>query len=123
MSLLINNVKCDAFAYLDRHIVSDTVNLSLSKTTDWNIVAFLFCNTSAFPVSSECTAECCIVSSLGVTTVVCGVGASGEIRIPIPEKLRVENERLSCEINISGIADDGMGFRYKAATFLVAITR
>ena len=122
MSLLINNVKCDAFAHIDKRTVSNTVKFSLSERDDSLIVAFLFCDDKAFPVSTTVTAECCIKGVENKKTVNCGIGASGEIIIPIPDEFRVENERLSCEINISGVDGDGLNFRYKAASFIVAVT-
>ena len=122
MSLLINNVKCDAFAHIDKRTVSNTVRFSLSEREDSLITAFLFCNDKAFPVATSLTAECCIKGVENKKTVNCSIGASGEIIIPIPDEFRVENERLSCEINISGVDGDGLNFRYKAASFIVAVT-
>ena len=122
MSLLINNVKCDAFAHVDKRTVSNTVNFSLSERDEGFITAFLFCDDKVFPVSTAVTAECCIRGVANTLTVNCNVGISGEIFIPIPDEFRVEGESLSCEINISGIDEDGIGFRYKASNFMVAIT-
>ena len=123
MSLLINNIRCDAFAHIDKRTVSDTVRFSLSENGDSPIKAFLFCDDKAFPVSTAVTAECCIKSVTDKKTVDCDVGTFGEISIPIPEEFRRENENISCEINISGVDTDGLAFRYKAASFIVAITR
>lgn len=123
MSLLIHNVKCDALAHVDKRNVSNTVKFSLSERDEGFITAFLFCDDKAFPVSTSVTAECCIRGVKNKLTVNCNIGASGEIIIPIPDEFRVENESLSCEINISGIDTDGLRFRYKASSFIVAITR
>lgn len=122
MSLLINNVKCDAFAHVDKRTVSDTVKFSLSENNDSLITVFLYCDDKAFPVSTTVSAECCIKGIENTMTVNCSIGASGEIIVPIPNEFHVENERLSCEINVSGIDEDNLSFRYKAASFIVAIT-
>lgn len=122
MSLLINNVKCDAFAHIDKRTVSNTVKFSLSERTDSFVTAFLFCDDKVFPVSKTVTAECCIKGVENKLTVNCSIGTSGEVIIPIPEQFRVEHENLSCEINISGIDGDNLAFRYKAASFIVAVT-
>lgn len=122
MSLLINNIKCDAFAHIDKRTVSNTVKFSLSERDDSLIVAFLFCDDKVFPVSTTVTAECCIKGVENKMTVNCSIGNSGEIIIPIPDEFRVVNERLSCEINISGVDSDNLAFRYKAANFIVAVT-
>lgn len=121
MSLLINDIKCDAFAHIDRRTVSDTVKYSLSERDDALITAFLFCDDKAFPVSTSLTAECCIKGINSKMTVNCSIGTSGEIIIPIPNVFRVEDESLSCEITISGTDGDGLDFRYKAASFIVAV--
>ena len=122
MSLLINNIKCDAFAHIDKQTVSNTVRFSLSERENSLITAFLFCDDKVFPVSTTVAAECCIKGIKDKMTVNCSIGASGEIIIPVPDAFCVENERLSCEINISGVDGDGLNFRYKAASFIVAIT-
>ena len=122
MSLLINGVKCDAFAHIDKRTVSNTVKFSLSERDDALITAFLFCDDKVFPVSTTVTAECCIKGIENKLTVNCSIGVSGEVIIPIPEEFRKEDERLSCEINISGIDEDNLAFRYKAASFIVAVT-
>lgn len=122
MSLLINNVKCDAFAHIDKRTVSNTVRFSLSEREDSLITAFLFCNDKAFPVATSLTAECCIKGVENKKTVNCSIGSSGEIIIPIPDEFRVVHESLSCEINISGVDSDNLAFRYKAANFIVAVT-
>lgn len=122
MSLLVNNVKCDAFAHIDKRTVSSTVKFSLSEREDALLTAFLFCDDKVFPVSTMVAAECCIKGVENKMTVNCSIGASGEIIIPIPDEFRVENERLSCEINISGTDREGLNFRFKAASFIVAVT-
>lgn len=53
------------------------------------------------------------------TLVNCVIGERGEIIVPLP--FCDANEHLSCEINVSGINDDNLEFRYKAANFIVAI--
>lgn len=122
MSLLINNVQCDAFAHIDKRTVSDTVKFSLSERTNSLITAFLFCDDKIFPLSKTVTAECCIKGIANKETVNCSIGTSGEIIIPIPEEFRTDGESLSCEINISGTDGDNLAFRYKAASFIVAVT-
>ena len=121
MSLLINGVKCDAFAHIDKRIVSDTIKFMLHERTDALLTAFLFCDNVPFPIDTSLSAECCIRGIHEKETVPCSVGESGEIIIPITEKFRTDGEYLSLEVNISGIDDEGLSFRYKAASFMVAI--
>lgn len=122
MSLLINGVNCDAFAHIDKRTASNTVRFSLSERKNALITAFLFCDNKAFPVSAAVTAECCIKGIESKQTVSCSIGTSGEVIIPIPVEFLYEDEYLSCEINISGIDSDNLAFRYKAASFMVAVT-
>ena len=122
MSLLINNIKCDAFAHIDKRTVSDTVEFSLSERRNSSLTVFLYCNDKVFAVPSYLITECCIKGINNTMTVNCSVGSAGEIIIPIPDGFHTNQERLSCEINVSGVDDDGRSFRYKAASFLVAIT-
>lgn len=122
MSLLINNVKCDAFAHIDKRTVSNTVKFSLFERAHSFITVFLYCDNKPFPVSSEVTAECCIKGNKNKLTVNCSVGDSGEIIIPIPDEFQAINEYLSCEINISGVDKDNLTFRYRAANFIIAVT-
>lgn len=121
MSLLINNVQCDTFAHVDQRTVANTVKYSLSERNGTPVVAFLYCDGKALPISTAVTAECCIIGINDKETVDCNVGTSGEIIIPIPISLRRSGESLSCEINISGMDDDGLTFRYRAANFAVAV--
>lgn len=123
MSLLINNVKCDAFAHIDKRTVSNTVKFSLSERDNSLLTAYLFCDDKPFPVFAGLIAECCIKGLANKLTVGCSIGESGEIVIPILDIFRAENELLSCEINISGLDDEGLEFRYKAASFAVAVIK
>lgn len=122
MSLLVCGVTCDAVAHIDRRTVSDTVVFSLSKRKNSSITVFLFCDGDPFPISDQLTAECCIKNDSGKITASCYIGQTGEVIIPIPTELQKQGQSLSCEVNISGVDDDNLDFRYKAANFIVAIT-
>ncbi len=122
MRFLINGVKCDVFAHIDRRTVSDTLNFSLSQNKKSEITAFLYCDGKVFPIASHLQAECCVKGKSNERTVICTIGESGEIIIPILDIFRISGECLTCEIAISGTDKNGANFQYRAATFIVAVT-
>lgn len=122
MSYCINGVMCDTYAYLDQRRVGETVRISASDVASHTIVAFLYCDNKAFPLSSQnnLTVLCCIKHCNGKKNTECSIGNSGEIIIPLSDELCTVGQSLSCEINVSGVSGSD-SFRYKAFDFFVAI--
>ena len=122
MGYWINGIHCDTYAYIDQKRTGDTVRISAANAASHTLVAFLYCDKKAFPVSANAglTASCCIRYSGGKTTLTCQIGAKGEIIVPLTNEICTEGQRLMCEIIISGTAD-GESFRYRAFEFCAAV--
>lgn len=121
--MIINNVQCDLFAFVDKDKTSGPLLFSLSKQSQMIVSVYLYADGKPFPISSSLTAECCIKKEdYDTATVSCSVGLGGEIIVPIETVYRELGNVLRCEINISGIDSKNKPFRFKSATFIVAIT-
>ena len=121
--MVINNVQCDIFAFVDEDKTSGLFQFSLSQMNNMNVVVYLYADRKPFPVSNKLTAECCIKKdNYEARTISCSIGDGGEIIVPIESVYRLNGNVLHCEINISGVDSKEKPFRFKAATFVVAIT-
>ena len=123
--MLINGVECDTYAHIDRKLSGETIIFNIGGDKN-SITAYLLFDWKPFFVNGDLEAECCIKdvdSGFGNdrVTVSATIGAGGEITFVIPSSYKVDGKNLYCEINISGIDNNGNAFRYKASNFRVHV--